>query len=576
MTRSSRLLVAALLLALTACSTVPSSSPTVQITQEPARAAEAVGIEPLEPQEGATPEEIVRGFIAAAASTVRRHPVARMYLTDEAAQTWSDESRITVIGADFATVTAPADESTSPAGTVAVTADRVGEVDPRGVFTVGSGLEQDFFLRLTLVEVDGEWRITDPPDGLVMAQPDFQRLYDQRAVYFVDPTLQRVVPDPRYLIEGESQPTALVERLLAGPSPALAGGVVNQLAEAGLVRAVTVAGQSVRVDLSGVDDLAQPELSVLCAQVVWTLNQLPGSPSVELLVDGEPLTLDGVPAEQSVEDWSTFDPEAAPLGAVGHFLDDGALRRTDGEPAPGPAGEGALVLFGAAISTDPRTGEPATMVGATFRGPDGVALLRGRYGGDLVEVLTAQSLSVPTVAATRNEFWTVRNRSEVVLVPAEGAPQPVSAPTLGALGTVSELQLSPDGVRAAVIVNGSQLYVGTVVRQEDAPVTLGDLRPVATSLTGITDVAWAAADRLLVLAGGEEGLAPYSLGVDGWGLTAVATAGLPAQPSRIAAAPGQQPLVSANGSVWQLSGGTWLTLVRGQQPVEGSEPFFPA
>ena len=69
-----------------------------------------------------------------------------------------------------------------------------------------------------------EWRITDPPDGLVILEPDFQRLYEEVAAYFLDPTGQRLVPDPRYLITGEAQPTALVQRLLDGPSAHLAAG----------------------------------------------------------------------------------------------------------------------------------------------------------------------------------------------------------------------------------------------------------------------------------------------------------------------------------------------------------------
>ncbi|MGY1773002.1 LpqB family beta-propeller domain-containing protein [Blastococcus sp. SYSU D00813] len=556
-------LLGALLLA--GCSTVPSSSPTVQITQEPARDAEAVGIEPLEPEEGATPEEIVRDFISAAASTARGHPVARMYLTDDVADSWSDEAGITVVAADYATVT------TEP-GRVVVTGDSIGTVDPRGVFAVGAG---EFAGQFALEQVDGEWRISSLPlNGLLMAQPDFERIYDQRAVYFVDPTLQRVVPDPRYLIEGDSQPTALVERLLAGPSPALGPGVENLLQGATLVRSVSAEGQSVTVDLSGVADLAPPELSVLSAQVVWTLHQLPGAPSVELLVDGEPLGLEGVPVLQSVEDWSGFDPEAAPLDAVGHFVEAGALRLADGSPAPGPAGGGAYGLFSAAVSADARTGELTSMVGVTA---DRTVLLRGPYGGELAPALPPGGpLTTPTVAATRSEFWTVRDGTEIALVPADGTPETVSAPSLQALGRASALQLSPDGVRAAVVVTG-RLYVGTVAREEDAPVTLRDLRPVAPTLGGVTDVAWSAADRLLVLAaeGPEGGGIPYSLGVDGSDLSAVSTAGLPGQPTSIAAAPSQQPLVSAGGSMWQLSGGTWLTLRRGQPAVLGTEPFFP-
>ena len=76
---------------LTACSTVPTGSSPVQITQAPARPAAEVGIEPVGPAAGAPPEEIVRGFVDAAASTVQRHPVARDHLTPDAAASWSDE-----------------------------------------------------------------------------------------------------------------------------------------------------------------------------------------------------------------------------------------------------------------------------------------------------------------------------------------------------------------------------------------------------------------------------------------------------------------------------------------------------
>ena len=69
--------------------------------QAPQRPAEDVGIEPQPPEAGATPEEIVRGFIEAAASTLAGHPVARQHLTAQAAESWSDESGITVISPEL-------------------------------------------------------------------------------------------------------------------------------------------------------------------------------------------------------------------------------------------------------------------------------------------------------------------------------------------------------------------------------------------------------------------------------------------------------------------------------------------
>ena len=449
------------------------------------------------------------------------------------------------------------------------------------MFTVGG--QEVYSREFRLEQVDGEWRISDPPDGLLMLEPDFERLYEQRDLYFLDPTGRRVVPDPRYLISGEAQPTVLVEQLLEGPSAVLAAGVSNALEGAALGSTVTVSAQAVTVDLTGLADAPPARLADLSAQLVWTLGQLPSVRSVEVLVDGDPLALEGVPAVQTVDTWTALDPDAAPVDAVGHYLLDGALwTATDSPaPAPGPAGAGAYGLSSAAVATDPSTGELTQMVGVTER--DGNAtLLTGPYGGDLTPVLPGSSLTVPTVAAARQEFWLDRDGSTVVRVPAGGPPQAVNAVTLPGLGRATALQLSPDGVRAAVVVEDGQrqsLHVGTVVRSDDGPVALRDWREVTPMLGQVVDVAWRTSGSLLVLAGdaGEDRTVPYLVGVDGWDLSPVPTAGLPSQATRVAAAPGRPPLVSAGGTIWewQVAGGTWVTLVRGQQPQPGTEPFYP-
>ncbi len=556
---------------LPACSTVPTSSAPVVITDVEDRPGGQVGIEPLGPRVGATPEEIVRGFVDAAASTVNGHPVAKDHLTPDAAGTWSDEAGITLVGPGYATVT-------TGSGTVVLTGDLVGTVDPRGVFTApGQTL---FTHEFTLAQVDGEWRIGNPRDGLVMLVPDFERLYDDLDLHFVDPTQSRVVPDPRYLLSGEAQPTSLVQRLVEGPSPALAAGVGNALAGVTLTRAVTVAGSTLAVELTVPTAPSPQQLAQLSAQLVWTLDPLEGTTSVEITVNGEPVSIDGVPTAQRTDDWASFSPDSVPADAAGHFLAGGRLMTVDAQPAPGPAGEGAYGLTSAAVSADPRTSALTAVVGVSTA--DGTAsLLSGAYGRGLETVLTAGRFSAPTVAATRPEFWVVRDESTVVRIAATGgSPQPVTVPTLAGQGRATALQLSPDGVRAAVVVSRGDtavLLVGTVVRSEDGPVALRDLREVAPTLTSVVDVDWRTAGTLMVLAGdGEEGAAPYLVGVDGWGLTSVPTSGLPSPPTSLAAAPGRQPLVSAGGTVWELAGGTWVTLVRGQQPVAGTEPFYPA
>lgn len=562
---------ATVLAVLAGCSTVPSSSATIQITQAPPQRVADVGIEPLAPEKGATPEEIVRGFVDAAASTVRGHPVAREFLAPGPDKQWSDETGITVLSPDYSTVT-------TDVGTVTLTAKLIGTVDQRGQFTVGS---QDVYTRqFSLKQVKGEWRILDPPDGLLILTPDFERLYDQRNVYFLDPTGQRLVPDPRYVLTGPAEPTTLVSRALDGPSPVLAPGVRNPLAGVQLRRAVSVSGGTATVDLTGVPSDPGTQLSELCAQLVWMLAQVPLR-KVQILVDGDPVSLDGVPSVQTVDDWASFDPSAVPVGVVGSYVDGGALRTVDGHPAPGPPGTGQYGLTSAAVWADPRNGQ-LTMLAGTAPSPAGPTLLVGTYGGTMAPVFSGSSLSAPTMAATRSEVWVVRDGSEVVRMPAGGAPQSVLAPTLAGLGRADVLQLSPDGVRAALVVDGPsgpRLYIGTVVRAQDGSVSLGRLHEVSPSLTQVVDVAWRDGATLLVLAddAGAQRTVPYSVSVDGWGLTSVGTAGLPSEPTSIAAAPGRPPLVSAGGWIWQqqLVGGTWSTLLRGQEPLPGAQPFYP-
>ena len=553
---------------LVGCSTVPTSSPNVVITQAPHRSDEPIGIEPVSPEKGATPEEIVRGFIDAAASSTRQHPIAREYLTPEAATSWSDETGITIISPSYSAVT-------TEAGTVRVSADWVGTVDPRGIFSLSP--QENYSREYTVEKVGKEWRIADPPDGLVMLLPDFSRLYDQLPAYFLDPTGQRLVPDPRYLIAGDSQPTALINRELDGASSALASGVRNPMEGAQLRRAITVSSPIVTVDLTGLSPDPSRELSELCAQIVWTLQPF-GARSVQVLIDGEPVSIDGVPSVQTVDTWASFAPEGSAVDAIGHYLFNGAVYTVDGKPVAGPAGTGAYGLVSAAVSANSE-GQLTTMAG-TAAGAGGATLFMGAYGGDLAAVLTGDTLSAPSVSATRDETWVVRGGDEVVRVPAGGPAQSVSTPTLAGLGRATVLQLSPDGVRAAVVIDGPEgprLYIGTVSRTQDGGVSLPDLRQIAPSLSQVVDVAWRTSSSLLVLARdpGQSRTVPYTVGVDGWNPQDVGTAGLPNEPTAVAAAPGRLPLVSAAGSIWEFSAGTWVTLIAGQEPLPGTEPFFP-
>ena len=74
---------------------------------------------------------------------------------------------------------------------------------------------------MTLVKIDDEWRISDPPSELILTSSDFPTAYRQRVLYFLDRSGSVVVPDVRHIVIGQT-PANRANRLLAllidGPS----------------------------------------------------------------------------------------------------------------------------------------------------------------------------------------------------------------------------------------------------------------------------------------------------------------------------------------------------------------------
>lgn len=568
-----RLLVGATLIAaVVGCSTVPTDSVPVAITQVSGGLEEPVGVEPLSPEADASPEEIVRGFIESAVSTDQGRPVSREYLTAARAESWDDTAAIRVIEPEFSAVTS------GPETTVRLTGQLVGTVDRAGIFTPDI---ETLTIDLPLVQEGEQWRIAELPDGIIITRTDFATAFEQRELYFLDGTGRFVVPDPRFFVRGgRVQSTQLVERLIAGPNPWLAPAVQNQLQDVALASNVLVTGRTAQVVLDEVGQRSTQALEGMSAQLAYTLLGQISIQSLEVTVDGTPLQLPNVGRVQDLSDWLGFDPDAdaGAITGVGHYIESGGIRTEDGNPIPGLAGTPFYGLSSAAISIDEASGELAAVAGLAVAGPS-ATLYVGAYGGDLRPVLTGARLSAPTWNAVGAEVWTVRNGSDVVRIPADGVPQAVPAPELAGTGTVRVFQLGSGGARAAMIIEtptGPQLFIARIERTADA-ITVGEALPIAPSLTGVVDVTWTSSEGLIVLAsdaGGEQ-VVPYTIGVDGWGIDELTTDGLPGAPDAVAAAPNRAPLVSAAGTVWRFSLDIWVVLIRGQAPLPGTAPTYP-
>ena len=189
------------------------------------------------------------------------------------------------------------------------------ELDGRGTWRGDRHRGQGRDYRLQLVKEGGEWRISNPPDRLLIPRTHFDTQYQQYLLYFFDQSAQALVPEPVYVPRGRQAPTLLVASLLKGPEPDL-----RRTERTFFPRGTRLDGISVPVSRDGtaevplsdqVLDADDDQLNLLFAQLAWTLGQLPGVERMRVTVGGTPVDLPGSREDVGVDQWSEFDPAVA-------------------------------------------------------------------------------------------------------------------------------------------------------------------------------------------------------------------------------------------------------------------------
>ena len=237
--------VALVCLVLTGCASIPDSGGVQR--GDPAQADPVdLDILALPPAEGATQEQILDGFITAAQSPRNNYEVAREYLTQAFAEEWDpgEGATIDVLGArDIETV----DETmlrleATPAGEL-LDNGQYEEPESRAPIPFDYRFEQ----------VNGEWRISAAPPGIVIDEVSFTGVFRSYTLYFFDPTYRYLVPDVRWFAGRESAQTSVVQALIAGPAEWLTPGVVSAFPEGVQLTpsAVTISGETASVSLAG-------------------------------------------------------------------------------------------------------------------------------------------------------------------------------------------------------------------------------------------------------------------------------------------------------------------------------------
>lgn len=522
--------------------------------------------QPRPARPGDTPERVVRGFLAAAKSPPERHAIARTYLAPNAVTGWNDAAtRVVTLGAQRVAGTAGSPQ-------VIVTGRYQGRLDADLAYLPE---EHPMALTFTLRRVDGQWRITNPPPGVLLSAPDFAQVYQPLDLYFLNRGNTTVIPDRRYFDVGKPAvlPTDMATRLLAGPSAWLKPGVHTAFPSGTRLRSNVIKdGDEYVIDLS-VEVLAASgaQQAELAAQLVWTLaKQFPVS-GVRVLADGRPLRVQSQNGVVARDAYPSYDPRILSSPVSGYYLAGGTLHIA-GQPATGqPAPPPVTGLRSAAISAD------LGWLAAVRPAAAGAALATGPVGGALTSHLVARTLTRPSWEAGADGVFVGVDGRAVLRVGTDGSREVVDVPGLAAAGPVTAVVLARDGVRVALVAGrpGHGRLLLAVVQQTTAKTTLVGLREVAPSLTGVVDVAWADEGHLLVLAArAGTGVAPYGVDSDGFTVSERVTTGLPADRQGVAAAPGEPDLVAAGGRIWQRQGSLWTSPFDGPVPV-GGQPFYP-
>ena len=300
---------------------------------------------------------------------------AKQYLTRAAASSWRPE-RGTITYAD----------ASLPEGSNRVSVELAGanRLDSGGSWR-GPVAPEDRLLTFTMQREEGEWRIADLPDARVVPETWFGQAYRRVSLYYLDPTAQIMVPEPVFLPRGDQLATALVDRLIQGPSRRLRGDVEQSFVppDVDVELSVTVSDVGV-ADIrltGGVPMPSERDAALMVSQLTWTLAQDSSLTGVRISINGEPVILsEGTPVF-AMDRGRFYDPTGFQSTSELFALRDGRL--VHGAPgelaqASGPLGQRSYGI--GALGVDLR-GEK---VAGVTTGGDRILLAdvrRPRHGG---------------------------------------------------------------------------------------------------------------------------------------------------------------------------------------------------
>lgn len=562
---------------LVGCVSIPTSGQAEQVPQTGQVSQNRSEVVPKPPLVNAAPRLIIEGFLLAMTRYEPNYAVARQFLSSNRRESWRPEDKVTIFTNR---------KLISTNTTATLNATRTGVLGPDGAYTAGSGTVVQNF---EMVKEKGQWRIGNPPNGLLISEDSFTSSFRPFDLYFYDPTFTALVPDPIYLpAEGRIE-ASLVQALLNGPSSWLKPAVTTAFPPKTSLNtnSVPVVNGLAQIALSDpVLALNEDQRTNLVTQLSWTLRQDEGIRGLQITVNSAPFST----RDQVIEENQTFVPittgdQKGPIapqtstdlvGLSGRnvvTVDDTDLATTL-RPVPGPFGRGAFAIDSLAISNSAQ-GLAAVTDGRTI-------LRRGPFANATPTVLIRDVAGLLRPQFTRyDELWDLGSQGgRQVLFMIKGSAVVATQPSWLSQMSVTAFQISPDGSRMAVLARqGSRDVLGMATITRGERLSIGAFRAIQLSdaalepLTQLVDLGWIAPTQVMVLASTGSGAAvePYGVEQDGsqvtrigssgeWQATSLTTAVDPSG-TGVASGGGFRAVVAGQGSqTWQYrNGDVWPT-----------------
>ena len=460
-------------LALAGCTSLPTSSAPAPFDVS-AKDGSGIQFSAEGPSADADAATLVNDFLlACAAGPQDDYATARLFLSAASARSWQPETEILVYDTDAApSVTAGSETATQVDVTVAVLG--VASVDASGVLTrvATSTVSRTF----TLVREEGQWRINNPENMVLMSRASFTASFSLANLYFPTAEGGDLVADPRWY-PSRRLASHLLAGLVEGPRQSLAPVTANAIPPGTTVpsQGLDVADGVARVELNAVMPSSESARTTLAWELVRTLTQVADVLRVNASLSGDVLDMQAIPVPPT---YSLDTLVGAGPGGIGLVSSSSVTELTAVTDASNP------------------TVSPVDSSLIAWSGTDGVYAQRG---GTTVAFLPGQAPLGPSVDRF-GWVWGPATASSVSVGGGVDGAFSVSVESESA-GQIRAVRISPDGTRALVLRGSdASAWVGVVERGASGrPLAIRSLEEIPLEHGSVVDASWTTSTGLALV-----------------------------------------------------------------------------